>query len=72
MSLPLIDNLNLIKDKLFSFDEIVIENFVFNLNRFFTVTILVTFSILLSLSQVSILVNFSILLSLSQVSIVVP
>jgi hypothetical protein len=54
MALPLLDGFNLIKDKVLgSGDDVVTDNFVFSLHRVFTVTILVLFSVLLSLSQVS-------------------
>lgn len=50
--MSLLEGLSIVKDKLFIQDELDIDNIVFKLHRTVTVTILVTFSVLLSLGQV--------------------
>ena len=52
MSQAIIDSLNLIRSKIFSGDDVITDNFVFCLHRMYSVSVLVVFSILLSLSQV--------------------
>ena len=49
----LIETLKLVRTKLFLFDDVITDNFVFSLQRFHTVNGLVVFSILLSLTQVT-------------------
>ena len=52
MSVALFEGFNLIKSKIFTGDDVITDNLVFLLHRTYTVTILVVFSILLSMSQV--------------------